>query len=101
MNTGQATHIYVLILAALLFLLFWGFIIPETRAKKTKKSLQESLAVGDAVFTQAGVRGVITAINGDLVIIEVGPARTELEVARWAISSVDDRKGMPEFPGRA
>ncbi|MDR1917034.1 MAG: preprotein translocase subunit YajC [Synergistaceae bacterium] len=98
MNTGQATPIYAAMLLILLLLLFFGFLRPEAQAKKAKKSLQDSLKVGDRVFTQAGVHGVITAVNGDLVLLEVGAAKTELEVARWAILSIDGHQPESACP---
>ncbi|MDR3164193.1 MAG: preprotein translocase subunit YajC [Synergistaceae bacterium] len=94
MNTGGTTGIHAAALIILLLVLFFGFILPDSRAKRAKKTLQESLKVGDRIFTQSGLRGVITAIDGDTVLLESGPVGTELEIARWSVLGIDraDRK---------
>lgn len=89
MTLEQTTIVYAVLLAALVLLLVFAFLLPDRRAKKRKEAMQEGLKVGDRVFTKSGVHGTVTAINGDLVLLEAGRARTELEVARWSILSTD------------
>ena len=95
MNAGGTTGIYAIALVILLFVLFFGFILPDSRAKRARKALQGSLKVGDRVFTQSGLHGVITAIDDDIILLESGPAGAELEIARWSVLGIDraDRKG--------
>lgn len=90
MTNEQTTMMYAILLVALLLLLFFGFILPDRTAKKKKETVQAGLKVGDKVYTKAGIHGTITALNGDLVLLEAGRARTELEVARWAILSEEE-----------
>ena len=92
MDPSQVTALRAIALLVLLALLCFGFLIPESRERRRKKAMRDSLKPGDAVFTSAGLRGVVTEVNGDLVLLEVGRARTEIEVAKWAIMSLDERK---------
>lgn len=92
MSTGQITMIYAVILVVLLLLLYFGFLRPDAKAKKQKQALQSNLKVGERVYAKAGICGVIKELKGGLVLIEVGEAKTELEVARWAILDSDFRK---------
>jgi preprotein translocase YajC subunit len=88
-NPGGTTGIYAAALVILLLVLFFGFIIPDSRAKRARKRLRESLKAGDRIFTQSGLHGVITAIDGDLILMESGPAGTEIEIARWSVLGID------------
>ena len=92
MNSGETTGIYAVALVILLLVLFFGFTLPEFRAKRARKALLESLKTGDRIFTQAGIHGVITAIDGDIILLKVGDAGTELEIARWAVLGIDGAK---------
>lgn len=83
--TNETTIAFGVLLVILLVVLYLGFLRPDAKAKKEREDTQKALKVGDEVFTKAGVHGVIREINGDLILLEVGKARTQLEVARWAV----------------
>jgi preprotein translocase YajC subunit len=89
MNLGETTGIYAVTLVILLLVLFFGFMLPEFRAKRARNALRNSLKVGERIFTQSGLHGVITAIDGDIILLEVGDAGTELEIARWSVIGID------------
>lgn len=93
MDPSRVTALRAIALVVLVALLCFGFLIPEFRERKRKRAMRDALKPGDIVFTSAGVRGVVTEVNGDLVLLEVGRAKTEIEVAKWAISRLDGRKG--------
>ena len=42
---------------------------------------------------RAGIHGTVTAVNGDLILIETGKARTELEVLRSAVLPPEESGG--------
>jgi preprotein translocase subunit YajC len=89
MNFGETTSLHTAALVVLLLVLFFGFILPESRAKRARKSLQESLKAGDRIFTQSGLHGVIDSVDGDIILLEVGPSGTKLEIARWSVLGLD------------
>jgi hypothetical protein len=41
---------------------------------------------------------VIKAIDGDIILMETGEAKTEIEVARWSVLGID--RGRPSREGR-
>jgi preprotein translocase YajC subunit len=94
---GGTTGVYAVTLVILLLVLFFGFILPESRAKRARESMRESLEVGDRIFTQSGLHGVITSVDGDVVLLKVGTAGTEIEVARWSVLGIDSG-GKPRGP---
>jgi hypothetical protein len=47
---------------------------------------------------QAGLHGVIKAIDGDIILMETGEGKTEIEVARWSVLGIDRGRASP--PGK-
>lgn len=81
------------LLAALLAVLYFFFLRPDKKAKQEKEKVQQEVKVGDQVSIRAGIHGTVTAVNGDLLLIETGKARTELEVLRSAVLAPEGSAG--------
>ncbi|MCU0311199.1 MAG: preprotein translocase subunit YajC [Acidimicrobiales bacterium] len=90
------------ILLVLLFVLAWVvLILPKQRELKRHNALLATLEEGDEVMSGSGIYGTITAIEGDVVHLEVAPG-IELRVARRAVASkvppaFDDATGDGEL----
>lgn len=68
--------------------LMWLVVIRPQRRRTTEHSAMIStLAVGDEVVTAGGVYGLITAIDEDVLTVEIAPDIT-VRVARGAITGV-------------
>lgn len=78
-----------ILLAILLLVLYFFFLRPDRKERQQKDQVQSQLKTGDQVYTRVGIHGTVTAINGDLVLLQTGRARTELEVLRSAILTLD------------
>ncbi len=75
-----------LIFLALLFSVFWFFLIrPQNKRQKEQRSFIESIKKGDEVVTSGGIIGRINKIEGHIVTLEVG-TKTYLRVAKSVIS---------------
>ena len=75
------------ILLLLLFVLAWVvLILPKQRELRRHNALLATLVEGDEVMSGSGIYGTITAIDGDVVYLEVAPG-LELKVARRAVAS--------------
>lgn len=71
---------------------FYFFAIrPQRKKEKEIREMRDSLRVGDDVITIGGIYGKVLKLKDDLVTIEVGSAKTKLEMTRWAIGSVVNR----------
>ena len=68
--SGSAAFQFVL-LAAVPLALYFLMIRPQRRKMREAAEMQASLAVGDEVITGSGIYGFITAVEDDLVWIEV------------------------------
>lgn len=75
------------LLLLVLFVLAWVvLILPKQRELRRHNALVASLEVGDEVMSGAGIYGLITDIDGDVIHLEVAPG-VVFRVARRAIAS--------------
>lgn len=62
--------------------------IPEKKRKKKYAALLNNLKVNDEVMTKGGIMGKIINIQEQFVILESGPDRSRIKMARNGIGSV-------------
>jgi preprotein translocase subunit YajC len=72
---------FVLIAVAMYFLL----IRPQRRRMQEQKALASAVQEGDEVMTTAGVYGFVTAIEDDIIWLEIAEG-VDIRVARAAVS---------------
>jgi preprotein translocase subunit YajC len=72
---------FVLIAVAMYFLL----IRPQRRRMQEQRSLANAVEEGDEVLTTAGMYGFVTAIEGDVIWLEIAEG-IDIRVARQAVS---------------
>ena len=63
--------------------------LPQRRKDKKAKELLASLQVGYNVTTHSGIVGRVVNIKDDVVTIQSGIERTQLEFKKWAIKDID------------
>ena len=92
MSTG-AMIIYTLVQILpmiLIFVVFYFMLIrPQRKKDKEAKAMLESLKVGDRICTIGGIYGTIVRIKDQVLTIEVGEAKTQMMIARWAVRNVE------------
>lgn len=77
-----------LIMLALIFVIFYFFIIrPQNKKQKETEKMISSLKKGDKVITIGGIHGTVTATKEQTVIIKVDD-NAKIEFNRTAIASV-------------
>ena len=76
-------YILLGVLAVMILLL----VQQNRKRKKDAENLLSSLAVGANVILHSGVKGTVTEINGDDLIIESTP-KTKLVVVRGAVRAI-------------
>ena len=77
---------YLVFFGAVMYLLIY---LPQKRKDKKAKELMSSLQVGYRVTTHSGIVGRIVNIKDDVVTVESGVERTQIELKKWAIRDVD------------
>jgi len=75
-----------LILLPLMFIALWAIVIlPQQRRMRAHQALVSVLKEGDEVMTTSGILGTITALDDEVLHLEVAPGVT-LRVVRAAIA---------------
>lgn len=83
---GQQSGYLNLVFIALMFGVFWFFIIrPQNKKQKAQRNWLQELEKGDEVVTASGILGKITKLEEDIITLEVGK-QVYIRVTRNAIS---------------
>jgi preprotein translocase subunit YajC len=69
----------------LIVLMYFLLIRPQQRRMKEQQALLSAVAEGDEVLTSSGMYGFITAMEGDVVWVEIAEG-VEIRVAKGAIA---------------
>lgn len=83
------TTIQLISLIILVTFTIFAFLIPDIIKKKKLEKLKANLRKGDVVYTKSGLKGKIIEVNDNILVVEIGKAKTRLEVAKWGIASVN------------
>ena len=87
-----------LLILPLMFLALWAIVIlPQQRRMRAHQALVSVLDVGDEVMTTSGILGTITAIDDEVLHLEVAPGVT-LRIVRGAVARRMDEP-EPEAAG--
>ena len=89
----KAQQLQGLIVPIGFFVVFYLFAIrPQKKKEKEIQEMRSNLAVGDEVVTIGGIYGKIVVLKEDIVTLEVSSAKTRLDVTKWSIGSVINKK---------
>ena len=89
---GSGSILTMLLPFGLIILVFYFLIIrPQSKKSKETKAMLSSLRKNDRVATIGGIRGTITAVKEDTVIVKVSDS-IKMEFSKSAISNVLERK---------
>lgn len=87
--TGGTNWLSLLLPILLLVVIVVVMIVPQRRRQKKVKDMLNSMKSGDRIRTIGGLYGRIVSIREDIVLIEVGPDRVQMEFAKSAIATVE------------
>lgn len=83
-NSLLAFAPYILIALVFYFLLF----MPMQKQKKKQQQMLNELKSGDVVVTNGGIKGIITSVDSETIVIRVRPDNVKLEFARSAVNAL-------------
>jgi len=92
MSTGAMIVYYAIqfLPMILIFVIFYFMLIrPQRKKDKEAKQMLDNLKVGDRICTIGGIYGTIVRIKDQVLTIEVGDAKTQMMIARWAVRNVE------------
>jgi preprotein translocase subunit YajC len=88
-----------IILLPLFAALVWLMIIPQRRQAKEQRALLSALQEGDAVMTSAGIYGIVTELDDEVMYLEVADGielkMSRASVVRRILDDADDTTGAP------
>jgi len=85
---GGAAAFTPLIFIALIFgAMYFLMIRPQRKRLRDQQSMQRAIGEGDEVLTTSGVYGFITAVDGDVIWLEIAD-NVEIRIAAGAVSKV-------------
>ncbi|MFM2020289.1 MAG: preprotein translocase subunit YajC [Actinomycetota bacterium] len=76
------------LLLGVLALMILLLVSQNRRRRKEAEKLMESLAVGASVLLHSGIKGTVTAIEDNDVVVETTP-KVKLRVVKQAVRSVE------------
>ncbi|QCX32800.1 preprotein translocase subunit YajC [Caloramator sp. E03] len=86
-----------ILLWVLIFGVFYFFLImPEQKKQKKLKNMIEGLKIGDNVMTRSGIYGKIIDMNENSIILETGPDKVKISMAKYSVSSVFEKEENKE-----
>lgn len=89
-STGSMMTTFVMF--GLIIAVFYFLIIrPQNKKQKETKKMLEALKKGDRVVTIGGIRGKVTNVKEDVVVVKVDENAT-IEFSKSAVSSVVEEK---------
>jgi preprotein translocase subunit YajC len=87
------------ILLPLFAALIWLMIVPQRRQAKEQRALLAALQEGDAVLTTAGIYGIVTELDDDVMYVEVAEGielkMSRASVVRRILDDADESTGAP------
>ncbi|HCW51125.1 MAG TPA: preprotein translocase subunit YajC [Clostridiales bacterium] len=75
-----------IIIFVVFYLLIWR---PQSIEQKKRKEMLDNLKKGDKVVTVGGIRGVITLVKKEFIVVKIAD-KVEIEMDRSGIASVRD-----------
>lgn len=82
---GLAAMLPLLMLVGMFVLMYFIMIRPNKKRQKAEEKMRNTLAIGDEIVTISGVFCKIVALKDDSLIVESGPDRNKMRIARWAV----------------
>lgn len=80
---------FILIAAVFYFMIY----MPMQKQKKRQQQMLSDLKNGDQVVTNSGIRGIVSAVNDETIVLKVRPDNVKLEFARSAVNALVPPEG--------
>ena len=88
-NAGGDFISMIIMIVVMVAIFYFLLIRPQRKKDKEAQQMLKNLKVGDRICTIGGIYGTITKIKDDVLTVEVGDAKTQMVLARWAVKNID------------
>lgn len=94
MNEGSSA--YSLVMLVIFFAIMYFFLIrPQQKQAKQRRTMLDSLRVGDKIVSIGGIHGKIRKIKEDTIILQIAD-KVEIELAKNGVSSIENRNYLED-----
>lgn len=84
-QTGGSIWMWIIYFAVIIGAMYFILIRPQKKKQKEEEQMKNNTQVGDEILSIGGIYGKIVAVKEDSYIVESGPDRSKVRVAKWAI----------------
>lgn len=82
---------YSLFMLVVFFAIMYFFLIrPQQKQAKQRRTLLDSLRVGDKIISIGGIHGKIRRVKEDSIILQIAD-KVEIELSKNGVSSIENR----------
>lgn len=89
MNAGGVDITFFLMMGAIFAIFYLLVIRPQQKQQREREAFLKTAAKGDEVVTQGGIHGRVSAVENDVLEIEVARVRGEKVKLRVSLNKVD------------
>jgi preprotein translocase subunit YajC len=89
MAPGGADFSFLLMMGSIFLIFYFLVIRPQQKQQKERDAFLQTAARGDDVVTQGGIHGKVTAVDGDVLEVEIARIRGEKVKVRVSRNRID------------
>lgn len=82
---GGETIMLIVYIAIIAAAMYFFMIRPNKKKQQKEEQMRNSIEVGNEILTIGGIFGKVVAVKEDSFIIESGPDRSKIRIAKWSI----------------
>lgn len=84
-NQTSGSWILIVYIVIIVAVMYFFMIRPNKKKQQQEEQMRNSVEVGNEILTIGGIFGKVVAVKEDSFIIESGPERAKIRIAKWAI----------------
>lgn len=96
-TAAQASPLLSLLPMLVVLLFFYLFVIkPQKKRDKEIQAMRSELKPGDEIITIAGTLGKIVQVKDDIVVIEVGSQKNQIDILKSSVATISKKKDVKD-----
>ncbi|MCI6610343.1 MAG: preprotein translocase subunit YajC [Ezakiella sp.] len=96
-TAAQGSPFLSLLPMLVVLLFFYLFVIkPQKKRDKEIQAMRSELKPGDEIITIAGTLGKIVQVKDDIVVIEVGSQKNQIDILKSSVATISKKKDVKD-----
>ena len=94
-SSGMGSWVTIIYIVLLIAVFYFLLIRPQSKQKKERAAMMNSLTIGDEIYTIGGILGTVTRIKENTIWLRISE-KTEIEVLKSSIGGINNKNtGVP------